>query len=31
MQNILKNKIGFVILTWNSEKYIKKCLESIVS
>lgn len=31
MQNILKNKIGFVILTWNSEKYIKNCLESIVS
>ncbi len=27
----MEKKIGFVILTWNSEKYIKKCLESIVS
>lgn len=27
----MEKEIGFVILTWNSEKYIKKCLESIVS
>ena len=25
----MKNKIAFVIITWNSERYIEKCLESI--
>lgn len=28
--DLKKEKIGFVILTWNSEKYIKRCLDSIV-
>ena len=30
-QELNKKNVGFVILTWNSEHVIRKCIESIVS